>query len=234
MALRPVFVATDSCPFVIEQPVDFKYYSGFALSQQQKSIQSLHEAFHKLPNCDKINTLEVSSKSTERIGNLLSAFNLVYRLKNGDYCPLECVFQAGKVFEDMTQFVDIMEKTPREAKHDTRLREHGGIIQFKLGDDVFSTEPKTYFYDWIYCNALHQNTGLTNELLRYGAFTDIAFNPQKSLNCQARSAAKYVGLTQAGLLETALRSKEDFLRIAYKNVETVVEQVQLRMGLLDQ
>ncbi len=39
--------------------------------------------------------------------------------------------------------------------------------------------------------ALFQNPELSKELLRFEAFTDIAFNPQKSLNCQARAAARF-------------------------------------------
>ena len=47
----------------------------------------------------------------------------------------------------------------------------------------------------------------------YDAFTDIEFNPERSLNCQARSAALYRSLVHAGKLEEALSSQEAFLRI---------------------
>lgn len=215
MALRPVFVTLDSCPFVYEQLVDFRYYSGFDLSQYQKSISSLHAAFNQLPDYLGVSTLEVSSKSSEPIGRQMSAFNLHYRLKCGDSYPLECVFQSSKVFEDQVQFVDLLKMTPGEVKKDPRLKEHGAIVGFRLEGEGFPSNPKTYFYDWIYCNAIYQDIRLSESVLQYSAFTDIVFNPQKSLNCQARSAAKYVGLMRAGLLEMALRSKEDFLRISY-------------------
>ena len=39
------------------------------------------------------------------------------------------------------------------------------------------------------------------EIQNYNAFTDIEFNPEKSINCQARAAAIYVGIAKAGLLD---------------------------------
>ena len=47
----------------------------------------------------------------------------------------------------------------------------------------------------------------------YDAFTDIEFNPEKSLNCQAAAAALYRSLVHAGRLDEALSSQEAFLRI---------------------
>jgi hypothetical protein len=47
----------------------------------------------------------------------------------------------------------------------------------------------------------------------FRAFSDIAFNPEKSLNCQARSAAVFVALSERGLLAQATRDKESYLAI---------------------
>jgi hypothetical protein len=41
-------------------------------------------------------------------------------------------------------------------------------------------------------------------------FTDIEFNPEKSLNCQARSFATYVALDKRGLLSEAVQSFDTF------------------------
>ena len=98
MALRPVFIPLTLCPFVLEKPVDFKYFSGFALSQMQKSIQSLHESFQSMDTFADCQVLEISSKSPDPLGKQLSAFNLLFRLKRGDSRPLENVFQSSKVF----------------------------------------------------------------------------------------------------------------------------------------
>ena len=37
------------------------------------------------------------------------------------------------------------------------------------------------FYSWLYFIALNQNERLKVEILNYEAFTDIEFNPEKSL-----------------------------------------------------
>lgn len=60
--------------------------------------------------------------------------------------------------------------------------------------------------------------------------TDIAFNPEKSINCQARAAAVYVSLREQGLLKKALENKETFLDIVYgkdKDVNNAIEQLSL-------
>ena len=57
------------------------------------------------------------------------------------------------------------------------------------------------FYDYLYINALYQNKKLANEISKYDIFTDIEFNPQKSLNCQAHSVAIFVSLYKKGILD---------------------------------
>jgi hypothetical protein len=54
---------------------------------------------------------------------------------------------------------------------------------------------------------------LIEKLTAYEAFTDIEFNPEKSINCQARSAALYVSLHRAGLIKSALSCKAAYLKI---------------------
>ena len=55
------------------------------------------------------------------------------------------------------------------------------------------------------------------KILNYTAFTDIEFNPKKSINCQARSCALYVSLFKNELLDIALESEEAFLEIISKD-----------------
>ena len=83
---------------------------------------------------------------------------------------------------------------------------------------MWNTEPKTAFYDWLYLNALNYNIAnsdnpIYKEVLNYNAFTDIEFNPKKSINCQARSCALYVSLVKKDLLDIALESEKAFLDI---------------------
>ena len=50
-------------------------------------------------------------------------------------------------------------------------------------------------------------------LFKYKGFTDIEFNPQKSINCQARTVALLVSLLKLNLLDEALRSQDNFLAV---------------------
>ena len=126
--------------------VEYEYFSGFALSQKQKCISSLHKAAEKE---NITNILEVSSKSPNPIGVNLSAFNLSININNTLFC-VEQVFQASKVFEKGGPYTDLLTVSSREAKRDSRLKESGNIIAFKIIDKDFPTEPKTFFYDWLY------------------------------------------------------------------------------------
>ena len=48
------------------------------------------------------------------------------------------------------------------------------------------------------------NPELADQLMAFDAFTDIEFNPNRQINCQAAAAALYVSLRQQGKLEEAL------------------------------
>lgn len=214
MANRPVYVTKDSAPYVERIDTDFTFYAGFSAQQKRLSIRSLHAAF--LGNYPKKNLLEISSKSENPLGVKLSAFNLkIFHEDSGKVFSVESAFQGSKVFEGGGPYVDLINKTSREAKKDERIRNSGKLIGFKFFGEVFPIEPTTYFYDWLYINALSLNSNLADELLNFDAFTDIEFNPKKSSNCQAHAAAIFVGLSRANLIRDALSSREDFLEIVY-------------------
>jgi hypothetical protein len=50
-------------------------------------------------------------------------------------------------------------------------------------------------------------------LFAYDGFSDIEFNPEKSLNCQARSCAILVSLMKKNLLSKAAKDREQFISI---------------------
>ena len=112
-------------------------------------------------------------------------------------------------------YTDLLKKNSKEAKRDPRLRESGALTGFSLCGVDFPLEPKTYFYDWLYVNALNMNTSLHEELLTYDAFTDIMFNPQKQINCQAEAVAIFVGLYRSGKLKEALTNKNSFREVVF-------------------
>ena len=72
-------------------------------------------------------------------------------------------------------------------------------------------EPRSAFYDWVYIKALTARSDLMEQLVGYDAFTDIEFNPDRSINCQAYSVALFVSLRRAGLLARVTESEQSFL-----------------------
>lgn len=215
LANRPVFISnTNIVGYVEEKKIDFAWFPGLSKSQKQKSIESLHNAF--IQECQGVKVLEISSKSLQPIGIELSAFNLMLSFQNTTF-NVETAFQSSKVFELGGPYLDLLNKSAIEAKTDERLKNSGKLVQFSFYGQRWPLEPKTAFYDWIYLNAVCQNAELANQIIEYSAFTDIEFNPQKSINCQARSAALFVSLKRMGILESILNTKEEFLK-AYKYI----------------
>jgi len=215
MASRPIFLATnDKNEFFKEVNIDFQFYGGFAVTQKSKSIQSLHENAIKL---GYKNILEVSTKSSHKLGWQLSAFNLMVDFQGDRKISLECAFQGSKVFEGHVQYEDLYEAESIKAKKDERLKKSGNIIGFNFDGVLWENEPKTAFYDYLYIKTLYDNyRDIIEELIQYKVFTDIEFNPKKSINCQARTCAILVSLTKLDLLEDALSSKESFIELIYK------------------
>ncbi|GFI22719.1 hypothetical protein IMSAGC011_01495 [Lachnospiraceae bacterium] len=214
MAKRPVFAVSLDWQYCVCEDIEFEYFSGFSDKQKQRSIQSLHQAYILQHPQAKI--LEISSKSEEALGVKLSAFHLMLTSNDGAEFSVESAFQAGKVFENGGPYIDLLNVSSREAKKDERLKNSGAVIAFQFEGERFATEPKTYFYQWLYMNALQRYPELTEQLMDYNAFTDIVFNPKKSLNCQAEAAAVYVSLQKQGLLVEALKNKQTFFEIVFQ------------------
>lgn len=213
MAIRPVFEVYEKPPFFRKRDTEFTFYSGFSMTQKTRCVNSLHESY--LADNPDSRVLEISGASTSELGRSLSAFSLMIIPESGEPYSVECAFQGGKVFENGGPYSDLLYKTSKEAKTDQRLRDSGKIIGFRLGEIDFPSEPKTFFYNWLYVTALSSHREFYAELLEYDAFTDIMFTPSKSLNCQAEAAAIFVSLNRCGKLEEALQSKENFLNLVY-------------------
>ena len=212
MAKRPIFVPLlDGKRFVLERYVDFHWHAGFAKSQKQKSIRALHEM--ALREYGVQHPLEISSKSEDPLGVALSSFNLTFITNKGRKLTVEAAFQGSKVFEGGGPFIDIFKKSPVEAKRDERLRTNGSLTKFSFFGTDWALEPKTAFYDWLYINALLKNADLVDQLTDRDGFTDIEFNPERSINCQARSAALFCALFHTEKLDFALESRENFLSL---------------------
>lgn len=200
MAQRPVFTPRKRKPYVDVFNPEFVWNGGLSPTQKKKNIIALHQAFNARFPEKKV--LEISSKSSEDPGIRLSAFHLEkYVPELGKSVPVECVFQGSKVFAAGGPYTDLYTATARKAKKDSRLSTSGMLKGFRFNGRAFPLNPTTAFYDWLYINALLENPELAEGLKAYDAFTDIEFNPNKSLNCQARAAALFVALRREGLLE---------------------------------
>jgi len=208
MANRPVFIAVgQSAHLVKEISIDFSWNPGFAPVQKKKNISALHQAAQKKGLAP---LLEVSTKSEEKIGQRLSAFNLKVQTEVGEI-SIESAYQGSKVFRDGGPFRDIYQLDSRSAKQDERLKNSGPLVGFNYFGQSWPLIPKTAFYDWLYLSALEPHQEYLARLFEYSGFTDIEFNPEKSINCQARTCALLVSLLKLDSLSAAMRSQSDFI-----------------------
>lgn len=214
MAERPIFVpAPDSTELVREIFLPLRWHSGFAPVQKEKNIDALHEVARQRGLTP---LLEVSTKSKSERGRHMSAFYMAVPTQKYGKIKLELAFQGSKVFERGGPFTDLYQKGDKEigdAKRDPRLKESGRLIGFRFGSFDFPLEPKTVFYDWLYCSFLSGYRDWAVKLYDYAGFTDIEFNPHRSINCQARSAALFLSLMKSGNLDHALQSPAEFINV---------------------
>lgn len=211
MAKRPIFLVNlDKEKPVKQVQVDFIWSAGFSKTQKQRNVNLMHEIYLKQNSEAKI--LEISTASQSELGRTLSAFNLMIPSTKTDLSySVEAIFQSSKVFTNGGPYIDMKFMEPRKIKKDKRLIESGSLVAFLYGDhSPWSLTPNTLFYDWIYMNALQLHPELISKVLEYNAFTDIEFNPKKSVNCQARSLAMYLSLYKQGIIAEVLRDREHY------------------------
>ena len=213
MAERPIFVSTPERDDLVQEiffPIH--WHSGFALVQKEKNIEGLHSV---AAENGYRNLLEISTKSKSERGQHLSAFHMTADTKSHGTIKLELAFQGSKVFEHGGPFTDLYgkgEKEIGEAKRDPRLLNSGKLTAFRFEGFDFPLEPKTAFYDWLYVSFLKKYQDWAPKLYVYGGFTDVEFNPFRSINCQARSCALFLSLMKLNLIEDATRSPQDFIK----------------------
>jgi hypothetical protein len=213
MAERPLFIPAPESPHLVKDiSLRITWHPGFAPSEKKKNVLELHQAAARAGYSP---VLEVSTKSEEKVGQHLSAFNLKVHSAMLGTMPLETAFQGSKVFERGGPYTDLYSvEEVLDAKRDARLKESGPLIGFKFGNFWFPLEPKTVFYDWLYITSLYEHREwLRRHILKYAGFTDIEFNPEKSINCQARSCALLVTLLKNDWIDKAVCSPEAFISL---------------------
>lgn len=208
MANRPAWRYDLEKNIIEKTSYEFVFHAGFAVVQKQKNIKALHEQIDG-------KTLEVSTKSFDEIGIKLSAFNL-----NLNDIPLENIFQSSKKYENGGPYRDMLNMSPKDAKKDERHQNSGRLVSFVYEKEEFSLEPKTFFYDYIYIISAAQCIASQElkKIMEYDYFTDIEFNPKKSINCQAKSAALLKALlVEYGKLFDVQKERKEFERF-YKSI----------------
>ena len=196
MAVRSVYIPVKNSIGVLVKNVEFDWFPGFAVSQKQKSIVSLHAACARSGVHD---VLEISTKSLQEDGISASAFNLTFHTKKSNRSiSVESAFQGSKVFEFGGPFEELYDEPPYVSKKAIRSLAKGKLIEFQLFGKSFPIKPTTFFYDWLYMNSLNMNERISEAVQKFDGFTDIEFNPSKSVNCQAFSAALFVSICQNG------------------------------------
>jgi len=207
MSERPIFKPMPKGDVLVETiNVEFKWFSGFSVSQKQKSIESLHKEAMRLKNLKKI--LEISTKSKEKVGVSASAFNIKLRTKTGLHASVESFYQGSKVFKNRGPFIDLYKESAFNSKKDQRLKTSGDLKGFVFLNEEWGIDE--HFYDWLYLNALIQNKDIAEKIIEYDAFTDIEFNPKKSFNCQAYTAALFKAATTRNINLNEIKSPSNF------------------------
>jgi hypothetical protein len=65
--------------------------------------------------------------------------------------------------------------------------------------------------------------------LDFQGFSDIAFNPQRSINCQAHAAALYISLFKRGEIENVLKDRDYYMAlITNKNSQDLASNKQVK------
>lgn len=206
MTERPIFLPSETRPFVFHKNVSFVWVCGLSRSQKQKRVRAFHAAAIEEK---EMKILEVSSSSEVEIGVQLSAFNLKVSLLP-EIATVEGVYQSSRVYRNFGPNPKWLHCTGKEIKKEINSLKKNGIIDknespkfFELNGEKWVIHPTDLFFNWVYMNGLweleQKNPGVFEELLQYDAFTDINFTPATGTNCQAKAVAKYMGMKKSGL-----------------------------------
>jgi Family of unknown function (DUF6977) len=227
MAVRPVFLPmVTGNAYVGVELVEFEWIPGMAKTQRQKCVDSLHAS---ITSDAKRKILEISSKSRDPLGIQMSAFNLGFKpAKSGYKVSVESAFQGSKVFEGGGPFWDIYSMNARDAKKFFKDKNLGKLLEFNFYGQHWALNPFTLFYDWIYMNSLRRDQMLAQKSLEYDCFTDIEFNPKKSINCQAYSVALFTSLCLRGEMEKILENRETYIYAMGQQPDWIAETIYSR------
>ena len=198
-ATRPIFIPEPSSPKLVKEiNLQFEWFMGMARAQKQRSLDAFHTEAEAMGYS---NVLEISTYSLQLLGVQLSAFNLFFN-SGSSSGTVEELYQKSKV---LSKDEDRVPETANKKKGEKPM-------SFLFENYSWPLNPQTCFYDWLYMNALHQNQKLAKQIFEFDAFTDIAYNPKKSLSTQARSTALYIALTKLNKIEE-IKKPDNFIKL---------------------
>ena len=125
-------------------------------------------------------------------------------------------------FEGGGPFTDLYSAEPHAAKRDARLRGTRRLVEFRFEAQRMPITRPTAFYDWLYINAVLRSGISLDTVISYDGFTDIEFNPRKSLNCQARACAQFVSIWRRRFLDGRTISAEQYLDLLSQPVPPAI------------
>ncbi len=221
MTKRPVYIPIDRSPYVGTQVIEFTWVCGLSKAQRRKSIVNLHQAA-KGEGVRK--PLEISTASEVELGVALSAFNLQVTVNLGSEKnpemhtnSVESIYQSSKKGKKGGPHPEWLTKTSKEVKKLIKEADIGDLHLYQYGQNFWPAEPVESFFTWLYIQGLMQRVGTIEELAKYDGFTDIYFNPKKTINCQARAVAQAVSMYRMGRLGEIMSSRKSYLEFAKKN-----------------
>ena len=139
-------------------------------------------------------TLEISSRSSDRLGRDLSAMNLPAA---GDPHgrSVEAVYQAAKCYGDGGPDTRLSRSGYEAKHHDRERRRQGPLAGFRHEGRQWPPETGSAFYDWLWTRSVlrHCGHGVVERLQRYEGFTD-QFHRPGAVACQAKTAAIVAGM----------------------------------------
>ena len=139
-------------------------------------------------------TLEISSRSSDRLGRELSAMNLPAA---GDPHgrTVEAVYQAAKCYGDGGPDTHVAGSRYEAKRRDRERRRQGPLAGFRHEGRQWPPETGSAFYDWLWTRSAlrHCGDGVIERLQHYDGFTD-QFHRPGGLACQAKAAAILAGM----------------------------------------
>ena len=162
---------------------------------------------HQVVTCQ---LLEISSRTPQLLGNHVRASRLMLECR-GEHACVESVYLSQLKFSYGGPYHDVLTKPLHETRQDIRFKASGRVIRAMGEHYDWPREYLSYYYAWLYIQALLKQPDLATALCEYDAFSDVSFDPHVSAHCVAEAAAIYATLVHHDLLQTAMKSPVQFI-----------------------